>query len=87
MDQVAVSAVDLDSVHTGLVGADGGGSESLDDVLDLLNGELTGDAVLGVPLEVRAARRADDLVVPVLLGAKDLGGVHRLGRSLIGFFL
>lgn len=65
VNEVTVSAMDLDGVHTGVVGPDCCGSKCLDDVLDFLDGELArGEEVL-TPGE--SASRADDVFGPELV--------------------
>lgn len=80
VDQVAVGAVDLDSVHTGLVGADGALGERLHDLRDLVDQQLARDLVLVVPAQ--AGGRAHNFVGPVLGGGEGLGVIGGLGGSL-----
>lgn len=65
VNQVSVSAVNLDGVETSLVGTSSGGSKGLDSLFNVLKGELAGDMVVGIPLEIGSTAGCDDVVLPV----------------------
>lgn len=64
VDEVAVGTMDLDSVHASTSSTGGSGTESVDDLLDLGEGELTRDAVVLIPLEVCASRGGNHILGP-----------------------
>jgi len=80
VDQVTVGAVDLDSVHASLVGADSTVSKSLDNLGDLFDGQFAGDLVLIIP--ALTGGRANNILGPVLRSRECFRVVGGLGGSL-----
>ena len=65
VNEVSVGAMDLDGVHTGVVGPDCCGSKGLDEVLDFLDGELAWGKEVLTPGE--SASRTNDVLGPELV--------------------
>lgn len=75
VNQIAICTLDLNRIHSSLVCTDSGSTESLNNVLNLVDRQCTGDMAPLVSPEVRSSGGGHRIVVPVLFWPKNFWGV------------